>query len=41
MVEHALDRGHDVVGVRRDQSVGKLDAYRGSRSCRGRRTIRR
>jgi hypothetical protein len=29
MVEHALDRGHDVVGVCRDQSVDKLDAYRG------------
>src|SRR5919108_5105550 len=29
MVEHALDRGYDVVGVCREQSVGKLDAYRG------------
>jgi hypothetical protein len=29
MIEHALDRGHDVVGVCREQSVGKLDAYRG------------
>jgi NAD(P)H-binding len=29
MVEHALERGYDVVGVCRDQSVGKLDAYRG------------
>ena len=28
MVEHALDRGYDVVGVCREQSVGKLDAYR-------------
>jgi NAD(P)-dependent dehydrogenase (short-subunit alcohol dehydrogenase family) len=28
MVEHALDRGHDVVGVCREQSVGKLDAYK-------------
>lgn len=29
MVEHALGRGYDVVGVCREQSVGKLDAYRG------------
>jgi NAD(P)-dependent dehydrogenase (short-subunit alcohol dehydrogenase family) len=29
MVEHALDRGHDVVGVCREQSVGKLDAFKG------------
>ena len=29
MVEHALDRGYDVVGVCREQSVGKLDVYRG------------
>lgn len=29
MVEHALDRGHDVVGVCREQSVAKLDVYRG------------
>ena len=29
MVEHALDRGYDVVAVCREQSVGKLDAYRG------------
>ncbi len=29
MVQHALDRGHDVVGVCREQSVGKLDAFRG------------
>jgi coenzyme F420-reducing hydrogenase delta subunit len=28
MVEHALDRGYDVVGVCRQQSVGKLDTYR-------------
>jgi coenzyme F420-reducing hydrogenase delta subunit len=28
MVEHALNRGHDVVGVCRQESVGKLDAYR-------------
>ena len=29
MVQHALDRGHDVVGVCREQSVGKLDAFKG------------
>jgi hypothetical protein len=29
MVEHALARGYEVVGVCREQSVGKLDAYRG------------
>ena len=29
MVEHALDRGHEVVGVCRAQSVGKLDAFKG------------
>ncbi len=29
MVQHALDRGHEVVGVCREQSVGKLDAFRG------------
>ena len=29
MVEHALERGYDVVGVCREQSVGKLDAYQG------------
>jgi uncharacterized protein YbjT (DUF2867 family) len=29
MVEHALDRGHEVVGVCRAQSVGKLDAFNG------------
>ena len=29
MVEHALDRGHEVVGVCREQSVGKLDAFKG------------
>lgn len=28
MVGHALDRGHQVVGVCRDQSVAKLDAFR-------------
>ena len=29
MVQHALDRGYEVVGVCREQSVGKLDAYAG------------
>jgi hypothetical protein len=29
MVQHALDRGYEVVGVCRDQSVGKLDAFKG------------
>jgi hypothetical protein len=29
MVEHALDRGHEVVGVCREQSVGKLARYEG------------
>lgn len=29
MVEHALDRGYEVVGVCREQSVGKLDAFTG------------
>jgi uncharacterized protein YbjT (DUF2867 family) len=29
MVQHALDRGHDVVGVCREQSVGKLDTFKG------------
>jgi len=28
MVQHALDRGHQVVGVCREASVGKLDAFR-------------
>jgi hypothetical protein len=28
MIEHCLDRRYDVVGVCRDQSVPKLDAYR-------------
>ena len=28
MVQHALDRGYDVVGVCREQSVGKLDAFK-------------
>jgi hypothetical protein len=27
MVEHALDRGYEVVGVCREQSVGKLDRF--------------
>ena len=29
MVQHALDRGHEVVGVCRQESVGKLDRFRG------------
>jgi hypothetical protein len=29
MVQHALDRGYEVVGVCREQSVGKLDAFIG------------
>ncbi|MEZ5649926.1 MAG: NAD(P)H-binding protein [Burkholderiaceae bacterium] len=29
MVQHALDRGHEVVGVCRAQSVAKLDAFQG------------
>ena len=29
MVQHALDRGYEVVGVCRERSVGKLDAYQG------------
>ena len=28
MIRHALDRGHEVVGVCRAQSVGKLDAFK-------------
>jgi hypothetical protein len=28
-VRHALDRGYEVIGVCREASVGKLDAYRG------------
>jgi hypothetical protein len=28
MVQHALDRGHEVVGVCRERSVGKLDEYK-------------
>jgi NAD(P)-dependent dehydrogenase (short-subunit alcohol dehydrogenase family) len=29
LVQHALDRGHEVVGVCRQGSVGKLDGFRG------------
>jgi uncharacterized protein YbjT (DUF2867 family) len=29
MVQHALDRGYDVVGVCREQSVAKLDSFKG------------
>jgi len=28
MVQHALERGYEVVGVCRKQSVGKLDAFK-------------
>src|SRR5919197_4969064 len=28
MVQHALDRGYDVLGVCREASIGKLDAYK-------------
>jgi putative NADH-flavin reductase len=31
MVQQALDRGYEVVGVCREQSVGKLDGYKGRR----------
>src|SRR4029453_8194960 len=29
MLQHALDRGYEVVGVCREQSVGKLGAFKG------------
>ena len=29
MVQHALDRGYEVVGVCRERSVEKLDAFKG------------
>ena len=29
MVQHALDRGYQVIGMCREQSVGKLDAFKG------------
>ncbi len=29
MVQHALDRGYEVIGVCRERSVGKLDAFKG------------
>src|ERR671937_2920127 len=29
MVQHALDRGYDVVGVCREESAGKLDRFKG------------
>lgn len=29
MVQHALDRGYEVMGVCREKSVGKLDKYKG------------
>ena len=28
MIQHALDRGYEVVGVCRQKSVGKLDEFR-------------
>ena len=28
MVQHALDRGYEVVGVCRERSVSKLDAFK-------------
>ena len=31
MVQQSLDRGYEVVGVCREQSVGKLDAFKGRR----------
>jgi NAD(P)-dependent dehydrogenase (short-subunit alcohol dehydrogenase family) len=34
MVGHALDRGHEVVAVCREQSVGKLDAHDGQINVR-------
>ena len=30
MVQHALDRGYEVIGVCREESVGKLEAFKGS-----------
>jgi len=30
MVQHALDRGYEVVGVCRERSIDKLDAFKGS-----------
>ena len=40
MVRHALGRGHEVVGVCREQSVGSSPSSRGaSASSLGRRTI--
>ena len=42
MVQHALDRGYEVVGVCRQVSVGKLDAFKGRiTSFPGRRTTAR
>ena len=29
MIQHALDRGYEVIGVCREQSVPKLDAFKG------------
>ena len=42
MVQHALDRGDEVVGVCRERSVAKLDAFEGaSPSSLERRTTAR
>ena len=40
MVEHALDRGHDVVAVCREKSVGKLAEFDGPDHDRARRDRR-
>jgi putative NADH-flavin reductase len=29
MIQHALDRGHELIGVCREQSVPKLDKFKG------------
>ena len=34
MVQHALGRGYEVVGVCREASVGKLDAYQDQMTIR-------
>ena len=33
MVQHSLDRGYEVAGVCREQSVAKLDAFKGRITC--------
>ena len=30
LIQHSLDRGYEVVGVCREQSVPKLDAFEGA-----------